>query len=178
MIREEPTRCTWHRDHIIINKNDDEKISIFPNRVFVSLKLFKTALLKGVWYEIFAFRFFHKSVSLGLLSIPLKPFQIFSKIREDICEWMFISCVNDTGEKEKNFEIKFFEIFCEELSLVHFTPKWPKDWSFAYLSFLGVGKLILTWLSNRRFRWHRRKIYQRCRWHRWTIFRLCRWHRR
>jgi hypothetical protein len=30
--------------------------------------------------------FFHKSVSLGHLSIPLGPFQIFSKIRRDIRE--------------------------------------------------------------------------------------------
>ncbi len=29
----------------------------------------------------------------------------------------------------------------------------PKDWSFAYFSFLGVGKLILAGLSNRRCRW-------------------------
>ncbi len=31
----------------------------------------------------------------------------------------------------------------------------PKDWSFAYFSFLGVGRLILAGLSNRRCRWHR-----------------------
>ncbi len=41
---------------------------------------------------------------------------------------------------------------------MHFTPK---GWSFAYFSFLGVGKLTLAGLSNRRCRWHRRKIYQR-----------------
>ncbi len=57
---------------------------------------------------------------------------------------------------------------------MHFTSK---DLSFAYFSFLGVGKLILAGLSNRRCRWHRRKIYQRCRWHWWKIFRQCRWHR-
>ncbi len=45
--------------------------------------------------------FFHKSVSPGLLSIPLGQFQIFSKI--------FISGVNDTGEKRENFEINFVE---------------------------------------------------------------------
>ncbi len=43
--------------------------------------------------------FFHESVSLGPLSIPLGPFQIFSKIRRDNREWMFISGVNDTGDK-------------------------------------------------------------------------------
>ncbi len=31
------------------------------------------------------------------MSIPLGPFQIFSKIRGDIREWMYISSVNDTG---------------------------------------------------------------------------------
>ncbi len=64
--------------------------------------------LKGVWHEIFAFRFFHKSVSLGALSIQLGPFQIFSKIRGDIREWMFISGVNDTGKKREKFWDKIF----------------------------------------------------------------------
>ncbi len=32
-------------------------------------------------------------------STPLGPFRIFSKIREDILEWMFIIGVNDTGDK-------------------------------------------------------------------------------
>ncbi len=33
------------------------------------------------------------------ISIPLGPFWIFSKIRGDIRELMFIAGVNDTGEK-------------------------------------------------------------------------------
>jgi hypothetical protein len=38
--------------------------------------------LKGVWHEIFDFRFFyHEIFSLGPLSIPFGPFQIFTKIR-------------------------------------------------------------------------------------------------
>jgi hypothetical protein len=58
--------------------------------------------------------------------------------------------VSTTPTKEdKNFEIKFFKIFCKELSLVHFTPK---DCIFAYFSFLGEGKLILAGLSIRRGR--------------------------
>ncbi len=80
---------------------------------------------------------------------------------------MFISGVNDTGEKREKFWDKIFL----NISLR------AKDWSFAYFSFLGVGKLILAGLSNRRCRWHCRKIYQRWRWHGWTIFRQCRWHR-
>jgi hypothetical protein len=32
-------------------------------------------------------------------SIPLGPFWIFSKIRGDIREWIFIACVLDTGNK-------------------------------------------------------------------------------
>ncbi len=48
---------------------------------------------------------------------------------------------------------------------MHFTPK---DWSFAYFSFLGLGKLILAGLSNRWCPWHRRKIFRPCRWHQST----------
>ncbi len=66
--------------------------------------------LKWVWHEIFDFRFFHESVSPRPPSIPLGPLWIFSKIRGDIREWIFItgvvdnadklfSGVNDTGEK-------------------------------------------------------------------------------
>ncbi len=56
--------------------------------------------LKGVWHEIFDFKFFFReSVSPRPPSIPLKPFWIFSKIRGDIRELMFITVVNDTGDK-------------------------------------------------------------------------------
>jgi hypothetical protein len=69
------------------------------------------------------------SGSPGPLSIPLGPLQVFSKIRGDIRELMFISGVNDTGEKKNNAIKFFFFIFCWELSLEHFTLK---DWIFAY----------------------------------------------
>ncbi len=42
-------------------------------------------------------------MSLGYLSVPLGPFRIFSKIRGDIRESMFISGVNDTGDKRGKF---------------------------------------------------------------------------
>jgi hypothetical protein len=56
--------------------------------------------------------FFHKSVSLWPLSIPLGPFQIFSKSRGDIFANECLSAVSTTpAKKEKNFEIKFSKIF-------------------------------------------------------------------
>ncbi len=42
-------------------------------------------------------------MSPGPLITPLGPFQIFSKIRGDFGEWLFISGVNDTAIKEKIF---------------------------------------------------------------------------
>ncbi len=33
------------------------------------------------------------------MSTSLGPFRIFSKIREDILEWIFITGVNNTGDK-------------------------------------------------------------------------------
>jgi hypothetical protein len=59
---------------------------------------------------------------------------------------MFLSCVNDTGDKEKNFEVYIFFIFVK-LGSVHFTPK---DRIFAHFSYSGAGKLILAGLSNLR----------------------------
>ncbi len=55
--------------------------------------------LKGVWHEVFNFRFLHESVSPRPPSILLEPFWIFSKISGDICALMFITGVNDTGDK-------------------------------------------------------------------------------
>ncbi len=52
--------------------------------------------------------FFHKSVSLGPLNIPLGLFRIFSKIRGDIHEWMFVSGVNAIGEKREKIGDKIF----------------------------------------------------------------------
>ncbi len=37
------------------------------------------------------------------MSTPLGPFRIFSRIREDILEWLFITGVNDTGDKVFKF---------------------------------------------------------------------------
>ncbi len=41
--------------------------------------------------RFFSLGFFHESVSPGPMSIPLGPFQIFSKIPGYIREWMFIT---------------------------------------------------------------------------------------
>ncbi len=91
------TRINWR--HITVLRTN----TIIYNASLHSMEL------KGVWHEIFVFRFFHKSVSLGPLNIPIGPFQIFSKIRGDIREWMFISDVNDTGEKREKFWDKIFK---------------------------------------------------------------------
>ncbi len=61
--------------------------------------MYSSILLNGVWHEIFHLSFFHESVSFGTLSNPLGSFRLFSKIRQDIREWMFVSGVNDTGDK-------------------------------------------------------------------------------
>jgi hypothetical protein len=55
--------------------------------------MLKIIQLMGVWHEIFDFRVFHVSVSLGSLSIPL------TKIRVDIQNFVFVACIIDTGDK-------------------------------------------------------------------------------
>ncbi len=52
--------------------------------------------------------FFHKSMAPRPLSITLGSFRIFSKIRGDNREWMFITGVNDIGEKREKFWNKNF----------------------------------------------------------------------
>jgi hypothetical protein len=58
-----------------------------------------TVPLKGQCHEIFCFWFFYESVSPQPQSIPLGPFQIFSKIRGDIRKSRCTTGVNDTGGK-------------------------------------------------------------------------------
>ncbi len=48
-------------------------------------------------------------MSPGPLSIQLGSFRIFSKIRVDNRERMFVSGVNDTGEKRKKIWDKIFQ---------------------------------------------------------------------
>ncbi len=102
--------------------------------------LLQYSRLKGVWHTRFSTSgFFHKSVSPGPLSISLGSFRIFQKFAEIFVNECLSGMSMTPAKKDKNFEIKFFKIFCQELSLVHFTPK---DWIFTYFSFLGEGKLI------------------------------------
>jgi hypothetical protein len=57
--------------------------------------------LKRTVSRDFDFCFFHESVSPKLLSIPLGPFRIFSKIRGDIRSSRFATGVVDPGGKCK-----------------------------------------------------------------------------
>ncbi len=54
-------------------------------------------VLKGVWHEIFDLKFFHELVSSSCC--VLGPFQIFIKIWGNICNFVFITGVEDTGIK-------------------------------------------------------------------------------
>ncbi len=123
--------------------------------------------LKGVWHEIFDFRFFFiNQCPPGLWVFHWDRFEFFRKFAEIIAKEYLTAMSTTPAKKDKNFEINFF------LNILF------RIWIFAYFSLLGVGKLILAGLSIRRCRWHCRKIYLRCCWHRWTVFWWCRWHRR
>ncbi len=84
--------------------------------------------------------FFRKSVSPWTMSICLwDRFDFFRKFVEIIANGCCSGVSTTPAIKEKNFQVKFFFIFCEELSCVYITPK---DEIFASFSFSGVGKLI------------------------------------
>ncbi len=61
--------------------------------------MLKIIQLTGVWHEIFDFWFFHVSVSLGSLSIPL------TKIRVDIHNFVFVAGIIDI-DSWKNLKSK------------------------------------------------------------------------
>ncbi len=54
---------------------------------------------KGTVSQDFNFCFFHESVSPQPQSIPLGPFQIFSKMCEDVRKSRCTTGINDTGGK-------------------------------------------------------------------------------
>jgi hypothetical protein len=56
--------------------------------------------------RFFASGSFHESVSPQPQSIPLRPFQIFSKIRGDIPSSRFATGVVDTGGKWKKSSVR------------------------------------------------------------------------
>ncbi len=77
----------WWDFHVQLFNNipNSEKLSEaarFPFVFFESASL--SLLLKGQCHEIFNFWFFHESVSPKHVSIPLRRFRFFSKIRGNI----------------------------------------------------------------------------------------------
>jgi hypothetical protein len=56
-------------------------------------------VLKGIVSQDFCFRFFHELSSPKSLKITLGSFQMFLKIREDICKSRCNTCINDTSGK-------------------------------------------------------------------------------
>jgi hypothetical protein len=74
-------------------------ILLEPKRRGGSLGLFYC--LKGLSRDFRLVVFYHESVSPKHLSIPLRPFQIFSKTRGDIRGSRCTTGVNDTGGKWK-----------------------------------------------------------------------------
>ncbi len=118
--------------------------------------------------------FFHESVSPRPQSIPLGPFWIFSKIRGDIHEFMFITGVNDT-------DVKLFSGVNDTGE--KFIAGVPRHGFSAQTSVI-IGGVVDRWTIYRRCRWYRSeitkrpKIYRRCQRHRRKTDHRCQRHRR
>jgi hypothetical protein len=91
-------------------------------------------LIKGQCQEIFFFWFFHESVSLQPQSIPLGPFQIFSKIK-------FVTFFQKTFNKSIWFELEAIKIFAKMLSFF-LTAKFAKNCALHLKCIFWNG---LTW---------------------------------
>jgi hypothetical protein len=72
--------------------------------LFKFLFLFKGTVPRGFRLLVFS----NESVSTKHLSVPLRPFQIFSKIRGDIRGSRCTTGVVDTGGKWKNLQSEIF----------------------------------------------------------------------
>ncbi len=76
-------------------------LSPLSRQQVASLSVFTYAAckLKGQCHENFASGFFHESPSPKPLKMTLESFQIFPKIRKDICRSRCTTGINDTGSK-------------------------------------------------------------------------------
>jgi hypothetical protein len=82
--------------------------------------------LKRQCHEISTSGFFHKSVSPKPLSIPLGPFQIFSKILSDIGSSRCTTSVVDTGGKWKKSSII-------KVLIILFGHRWEVELTYRYI---------------------------------------------
>ena len=140
-----------HRRVPFLNTGDRRKMLIMLKKKLKTIGAHteSTYLILKVWHEIFYLSFLHESVSPRPPSIPLGPFRIFSKIRGDICELMFITGVNDTAEKLFSGVNDTSEKFIPGVLVTDF------QWSPVSL-ILGIN-LSLTPVTNYwRWQWHRR----------------------
>ncbi len=125
--------------------------------------------LKGQCHKIFNFWFFSWISSPKLLSIPLGPFQIFSKIRGDIHISRCTTGVVDTGGKwKKSSIIKVLIILFGHLWEVELTYRYI----FAFEFTLRSQQPDIVPIICHRCCWHRRQICRRYRRHRWQIYHL------
>ncbi len=110
--------------------------------------------------------FFHESVSPKHLSIPVRPFRIFSKIRGDIRGSRCTTGVNDTGGKwKKSSSRKILIILFGHLWVVELTY----TYIFAFKFTIRCLQPDIVLIICHRCRWHRWQICCRCRWYRWQF---------
>ncbi len=110
--------------------------------------------------------FLHQSVFPQPQSIPLGPFQIFSKIRRDIRSSRLTTGVVDTGGKwEKSSIRKLLIILLGHLWIVELT----NINIFAFKFTLRYLQPDSNPIVCHRCRWHWLQIRRRYRWHRWQI---------
>jgi hypothetical protein len=139
----------------------------------------------------FASGFFHESVSPQPQSIPLGPFQIFWKVRGDICKPKCTTGINDTGGKFatglNNTGGKFatgINSTGGKLPPVSTTPA-AANFSTSFASVVDTGGKFATGVNDtggklppvsttpvancHQYKRHWRQICHRCQGHRWQI---------
>ncbi len=115
--------------------------------------------LKGQCHEIFDSGFFHESVSPKPLS---RPFQILSKIREDIRSSRCTTNVVDTGGKWKKSSIIKVLIICLD---TFWEVELAYRYIFAFKFTLRSQQPDIVPIICRRYRWHRWQICHRYQQH-------------
>ncbi len=125
-------------------------------------------VLKGQCQEIFDSRFFHESISLKPMSVPLGPFSYFLEIRGDICSWR---CTTHADGKWKKSSIRKASIILFGVNIlknfvlqVHFQVKvvWycshicHRSQIYCWWLQFAPGVIDMPVANFPRYQWHQR----------------------
>ncbi len=153
---------------------DAQKLQTIPLKTSWVFPEMLTSAWKGVWHEIFDFKFLSCQCTLGPQVFHGGCFEFFLKFVEIFAN----ECSSSVSTT--------LAISCSTVSTTPATNLLPGSLTLAINSCYGfsvitgdndTGEQLSLWQEHGHHRGGRCQIYWRHRWHRWTIYSRCQQHR-